>query len=94
MNGGVRRNRPASVDPLPSPGATAVKRRKRKKTSKGARPVSCPFCGEPEEIYVDLGGGRSQTYTEDCPVCCRPRLVHVEPGADDDDVIVWLERSD
>jgi hypothetical protein len=42
--------------------------------------VSCPFCGEEEDLHVDLGGGEEQTYTEDCAVCCRPRVVHVEPG--------------
>jgi hypothetical protein len=68
-----------------------MKRRKRAPT--GAS-VACPFCGEPEEIYVDGGGGRSQTYTEDCPVCCRPRVVHVEPGDEPGEVRVWLERGD
>jgi hypothetical protein len=57
--------------------------------------VSCPFCGEAEEIYVDLGGGTAQEYVEDCPVCCRPRTVHVEPvESDDGEVRVWLERAD
>jgi hypothetical protein len=72
----------------------AAKRRRRSSSSRRAESVSCPFCGELEEIYVDPGGGRSQTYTEDCPVCCRPRLVHVEPGEDGDEIRVWLERSD
>lgn len=56
--------------------------------------VACPFCGEPEELYVDAGGGEHQTYTEDCAVCCRPRVVHVEPGDSPGDVRVWLERGD
>lgn len=71
---------------------------KAKKTKKKARrsgaEVECPFCGEPEELYVDEGGGRRQTYVEDCPVCCRPRVVHVEPGDEPDAVHVWLERCD
>jgi hypothetical protein len=56
--------------------------------------VSCPFCGEPEEVYVDAGGGDTQLYTEDCPVCCRPRVVHVEPGDAPGEVRVWLERGE
>jgi transposase-like protein len=56
--------------------------------------VTCPFCGEKEELYVDTGGGAHQRYTEDCPVCCRPRLVHVEPGEEPGDIRVWLERGD
>ena len=34
--------------------------------------LSCPYCGEPIEVYVDLGGGEQQEYIEDCSVCCRP----------------------
>lgn len=56
--------------------------------------MECPFCGEEEEIFVDAGGGSSQTYTEDCPVCCRPRVVHVEPGDEPGEVRVWLERGE
>ncbi len=54
----------------------------------------CPFCGEEEEIYVDPGGGDYQTYTEDCAVCCRPRVVHVEPGDEPGEPRVWLEREE
>ena len=35
------------------------------------RSVACPYCGEPFETEVDVSAG-AQTYTEDCPVCCRP----------------------
>lgn len=34
--------------------------------------LACPYCGEPIEVYVDLGGGEQQDYIEDCSVCCRP----------------------
>jgi hypothetical protein len=56
--------------------------------------VACPFCGEAEEIFVDAGGGSRQTYTEDCAVCCHPRVVHVEPGEEPGEVTVWLERGE
>jgi hypothetical protein len=35
---------------------------------------ACPFCGEPVDSYPDPGGGETQTYIEDCSVCCRPIL--------------------
>ena len=35
------------------------------------RLIDCPYCGEPFEIVVDLSAG-SQSYVEDCHVCCRP----------------------
>jgi hypothetical protein len=56
--------------------------------------VECPFCGQVDELYVDPGGGREQTYTEDCAVCCRPRVIHVEPADDEGDVVVWVERGE
>jgi len=43
--------------------------------------VSCPYCAEENELTVDLGGGESQTYVEDCQVCCRPWQVRVGVNA-------------
>jgi transposase-like protein len=44
--------------------------------------TSCPYCGEPTELYPDESGGSHQRYVEDCPVCCRPWQVEVtrRPG--------------
>ena len=42
----------------------------------------CAFCGEPNEIDVDLSGGRRQSYVEDCQVCCRPNVVSVHFDGD------------
>jgi len=53
--------------------------------SPGSGPValSCPYCGEAVELGIDEGGGISQAYVEDCPVCCRPW--HVEVTLDPDE---------
>ena len=40
--------------------------------------VTCPYCAGDNTLVVDLGGGASQSYVEDCQVCCRPWQVHVE----------------
>ena len=40
--------------------------------------VSCPYCGESSELSVDPGGGATQEYVEDCPVCCRANVIYVE----------------
>jgi len=69
--------------------ARASKRRKR-----ASEHVTCPFCGEADDVFIDAGGGQSQQYIEDCAVCCRPRVVHVEPGDEPGDVRVWLDRGD
>ena len=49
----------------------------------------CDACSEEIVVPVDLSAGESQHYVEDCPVCCRPNVVHVE--IDDGDVRVWAE---
>ncbi len=38
----------------------------------------CDACGEEIVIPLDVAAGASQEYVEDCPVCCRPNLIHVE----------------
>ncbi len=64
------------------------------KRTRATAGVVCPFCGEAEELYVDLGGGEHQSYIEDCSVCCRPRLVTVSPGDSEGEVSVSLERDE
>ena len=44
--------------------------------------VTCAFCGEPNTIWIDQSGGTSQTYVEDCQVCCQAWQVTVR--LDDD----------
>ncbi len=50
----------------------------------------CDACGEEIVITLDLSAGDSQDYVEDCPVCCRPNLVHVDIDQDGQ-VRVWAE---
>ena len=38
----------------------------------------CAYCGEVISTTVDPTGGRRQTYTEDCQVCCRPNVLRIE----------------
>jgi hypothetical protein len=38
--------------------------------------IQCPCCWETIELDLDLSAG-SATYTEDCPVCCRPMKVRL-----------------
>jgi hypothetical protein len=44
--------------------------------------VTCPYCGEMNEIALDPGSGDDQEYIEDCHVCCRPILMYVKYGRD------------
>ena len=47
-------------------------------TAEGEVVVICPHCGEANELGLDPGSGPLQEYVEDCPVCCRPNVIHVE----------------
>ncbi len=50
----------------------------------------CDACGEEIVIPLDFTEGSTQTYVEDCPVCCRANAIHVEMN-EDGDARVWAE---
>jgi hypothetical protein len=52
--------------------------------------VTCPYCGEEVEIYVepDVAG----SFVQDCEVCCNPWRVHVQ--RDGDERYVDVSRAD
>ena len=52
----------------------------------------CDACGEEIVVPLDISGGENQEYVEDCPVCCRPNLIHVEIDGRGE-VRVWAERE-
>ena len=52
----------------------------------------CDACGEEIVIPIDPTAGSSQEYVEDCPVCCRANVIHVEIG-EDDEVRAWAEAE-
>ena len=80
-----------------------MKRRKRK-TSGGRLPrrtklrdtsdssYVCDACGEEIVIPLDPSQGSEQEYVEDCPVCCRPNVIHVEFD-EQGQSRVWAERE-
>ena len=41
----------------------------------------CDACGEEIVIPLDVSAGREQEFVEDCPVCCRPNVLHVDVDA-------------
>lgn len=54
--------------------------------------VTCPACWETIELSLDLSAG-SQTYTEDCPVCCRPMTVRLWVDEDGREFNVEVEAE-
>jgi len=69
---------------------------KRKRSHASPDPEShyiCPTCGEQIVIPLDPTQGQSQTYTEDCPVCCNPNIIHVEFDPDWEEPRIWAEAE-
>jgi DNA replicative helicase MCM subunit Mcm2 (Cdc46/Mcm family) len=66
------------------------KRRRRDKPLAAEASYVCDACGEEIVVPVDSSAGESQEYVEDCPVCCRPNLIHVDIDPDGS-VRVWGE---
>ena len=38
----------------------------------------CPYCGESNELLVDVSGGETQEFVVDCEVCCAPILIRLK----------------
>jgi hypothetical protein len=52
----------------------------------------CDSCGEEIIVPIDLSAGDEQTYIEDCPVCCRPMVIHVAVD-EEGEISVWGESE-
>ena len=70
----------------------------KKRKKKRLRPTDeasyiCPTCGERIVIPIDPTAGADQTYTEDCPVCCNPNIIHLEFFPDEESPRVWAEAE-
>jgi Cysteine-rich CPXCG len=50
----------------------------------------CGACGEEIVVPIDFSQGEVQEYVEDCPVCCRANVIHVEI-TDDGEPTIWSE---
>jgi hypothetical protein len=76
------------LEPVIEPGDTAG--------GEGLEPfadIPCPYCGEVMTTRLDLSAG-SQTYVEDCQVCCQPMQMSVSVADDGTLEGVTAERMD
>ena len=53
---------------------------------------TCDACGEEIVIPIDPSAGTKQEHVEDCPVCCRANVIHVEID-EDEQARVWAEAE-
>jgi len=71
--------------------------KRRRKNSRSPAPddpgYTCPTCGETIVIPLDTSAGSDQEYVEDCPVCCRPNIIHVEFFEPGEPPRVWAEAE-
>lgn len=55
--------------------------------------VHCPYCGEPLDVTVDCSV-ETQSYIEDCQVCCRPIVLHVQVDEDGEPSVTARGEND
>ena len=55
--------------------------------------ITCPYCGEDWIALADPSAG-SADYVEDCTVCCRPIVFHMEVDAGGELKILIAVRED
>jgi hypothetical protein len=88
-----KRTRQAGIDelyglePVFEPGAEAGPE------LSGSLEVTCPYCGEAFTTAIDLSAG-SQTYIEDCQVCCQPIEMRLAVTAAGEFASLQAERID
>ena len=54
--------------------------------------VTCPYCGETVEIYVEPDDVNQGSFVQDCEVCCNPWRVRVSGRGESRDV--HITRAD
>ncbi len=55
--------------------------------------IRCPYCGEATGVHVDIDGDVDEL-VEDCTVCCRPILLHVEYDEAGDTIVSAARESE
>jgi Cysteine-rich CPXCG len=51
----------------------------------------CAGCGEWNVTTVDDSAGRTQSYVEDCQVCCKANLLHIEHNPTEQEFVITAE---
>ena len=51
----------------------------------------CAGCGEWNQTSLDESAGRSQSYVEDCQICCKPNVLTLEWDAEAQGFLITAE---
>jgi hypothetical protein len=52
----------------------------------------CQYCGEENQLWIDLTVSSDQDFIEDCEVCCRPNRILVKHDKEDEEYIFVESR--
>jgi len=52
----------------------------------------CAVCGETNETIIDESAGETQTYIEDCQICCRPNVLRITIHGEDVTIEAMFEE--
>jgi hypothetical protein len=52
----------------------------------------CQYCGEENQLWIDLTVTSDQDFIEDCEVCCRPNRILVKHDKEDKEYIFVESR--
>lgn len=55
---------------------------------------TCAFCGETSTTFIDLSAGATQSYIEDCQVCCRPNILYISIDEETLDVSIQTDYQE
>jgi hypothetical protein len=55
--------------------------------------IDCPYCGEPITVLAESLQDEQQ-YIEDCQVCCRPIVIHLNQTADGECLVEARHEDD
>jgi hypothetical protein len=47
----------------------------------------CQYCGEENELWIDMTVTDKQDFIEDCELCCRPNRVIITHDKEDDELV-------
>ena len=52
----------------------------------------CQYCGEENQLWIDLTITADQDFIEDCEVCCRPNRILIKHDKEDEEYILVESR--
>jgi len=54
----------------------------------------CAGCGQWNQTAVDESAGTSQSYVEDCQVCCKPNVLSIRYDPDNSEFAITAQLED